>query len=89
MSDTMETDKLANAKSQGQAQFDSIKEMVEALRAAEKGDDSYGEKKRGWVTGTTGWRPSLMILLRRNSSGSSWLVSSKDKIARVLDHGPR
>ena len=27
-------DKLASAKAQGQAQFDSIKEMVEALKAA-------------------------------------------------------
>ena len=29
-------DKLADAKRQGQAQFDSIREMVEALQAAEK-----------------------------------------------------
>ena len=29
-----ETDKLANAKAQGQAQFDSIREMVEALQEA-------------------------------------------------------
>lgn len=47
------------------------------------------ETKRGWVTGTTGWRPSLMILLRRNSHGSSWLVSSKDTLVRVLDWEPR
>jgi Fe-S cluster assembly ATPase SufC len=50
---------------------------------------SYGEKKRGWITGTTGWRPSLMILLRSDSMGSSWLVGEKDKVARVLDYGPR
>ena len=45
--------------------------------------------KRGWVTGTSGWRPSLMILLRRNSHGSSWLVSNKDTLVRVIDRGPR
>ena len=50
---------------------------------------AYGEVKRGWITGTTGWRPSLMILLRSNSSGSSWLVSDKDKIVRVLDRSNR
>lgn len=31
-----ETDKLANAKAQGQAQFDSIREMVEALQEARR-----------------------------------------------------
>lgn len=34
MSAVEQEDKLASAKRQGQAQFDSIKEMVEALRAA-------------------------------------------------------
>ena len=37
-------DKLADAKRQGQAQFDSIKEMVEALNAAENGNDRYGSE---------------------------------------------
>jgi len=32
-------DKLANAKAQGQAQFDSIREMVEQLQEAQKGLD--------------------------------------------------
>lgn len=37
------TDKLDNAKAQGQAQFDSIREMVEALRKAEadRGESTY------------------------------------------------
>jgi hypothetical protein len=42
-----ETDKLANAKAQGQAQFDTIREMVEALQEAraayEHDDDASGE----------------------------------------------
>ncbi len=33
-----EEDRLADAKRQGQAQFDSIKEMVEALRATDRTD---------------------------------------------------
>lgn len=38
-------DKLANAKAQGQAQFDSIKEMVEALQVANQDeDDTHGCK---------------------------------------------
>jgi hypothetical protein len=41
-----ETDKLANAKAQGQAQFDSIREMVEAIQLAladrEEADESGG-----------------------------------------------
>lgn len=38
-------DKLARAKAQGQAQFDSIKEMVEALREAESLDTTRFQEK--------------------------------------------
>lgn len=41
---------------------------------------SCGTVKTGWVSGTTGWRPSLMLMLRRNSTGSSWLLSDKDQL---------
>lgn len=34
-----ETDKLAHAKEQARAQFESIKEKIERLRAADEGDD--------------------------------------------------
>lgn len=37
--ETVETDRLAGAKEQAKAQFDSIKEMVERLTAAKDGDD--------------------------------------------------
>lgn len=46
---------------------------------------SFGEVKRGWVTGTTGWRPSLMLLRRRHERGSSWLLDNGDEFVRVLD----
>lgn len=40
-------DKIAEAMKQGQAQFDSIKEMVEALQSAEEGDnDAEREEAR-------------------------------------------
>jgi len=45
---------------------------------------STGTVKRGWVSGTTGWQPSLMLLLRRNSSGSCWLLGKDDTIVRIL-----
>jgi hypothetical protein len=37
-----EADRLADAKRQGQAQFDSIKEMVEELRCAVEQDQEGG-----------------------------------------------
>ena len=39
-----------------------------------------GEVLSGTVGATTGWRPSFMLMLRSNSLGSSWLLTSKDKI---------
>jgi hypothetical protein len=39
-----------------------------------------GETRSGTVSGTTGWRPSLMLMLRRNSTGSSWLLDDRCEI---------
>jgi len=36
------------------------------------------ETKTGTVSMTTGWKPSLMLMLRRDSHGSSYLLSDKD-----------
>jgi len=38
------------------------------------------ETKTGTVSMTTGWKPSLMLMLRSNSMGSSYLLSEKDII---------
>lgn len=46
---------------------------------------SCGTVKRGFVGGTTGWQPSLMLVLKRNSSGSSWLLSDKDELLRMFN----
>ena len=46
---------------------------------------SCGTVKRGFVNGSRGWRPSLMLLLRRDSTASSWLLNDKDELLRVFD----
>ena len=40
------------------------------------------ETKRGTVGVTTGWRPSFMLMLRSNSTGSSHLLGKNDRIKR-------
>ena len=42
-----------------------------------------GEIKSGTVSGTTGWRPSLMLMLTRRSLGSIWLLTDQDEIIEV------
>lgn len=44
---------------------------------------SCGTIKHGHVSGTTGWQPSLMLILRATSRGSSWLLSDKDEILEI------
>ena len=44
---------------------------------------SYGEEKWGYVSGTTGWVPSLMLMHNRRARGSSQLLSAKDKLIQV------
>jgi hypothetical protein len=41
--------------------------------------------KRGRVGVTSGWCPQFMLLLTKRSLGSSWLLSSNDKILGVVD----
>ena len=43
--------------------------------------DAHGkvyETKTGTVGMTTGWKPSLLLMLRRDSVGSSYILSDKD-----------
>jgi hypothetical protein len=44
---------------------------------------SYGEIKTGTVSGTTGWQPSLMLMLTSRAMGSSHLLSDRDEIIAV------
>jgi hypothetical protein len=43
-----------------------------------------GEIKRGTVGVTTGWAPVFLLILRRNSMGSIWILHSEDKIVKVI-----
>lgn len=47
-------------------------------------DFGYGTIKRGTVGMTTGWRPVFLLMLRKDSVGSSWTLSNKDKIVKVI-----
>ena len=44
---------------------------------------SYGGEKWGYVSGTTGWVPSLMLMHNRRARGSSNLLNDKDKLLEV------
>ena len=49
--------------------------------------DSNGKeykRKRGYIGKTTGWKPSYMLLLRSNSTGSSYLMGNNDTVLRAL-----
>lgn len=39
-----------------------------------------GMVKSGTVTMTTGWKPSFMLMLRSDSTGSSYLLTNEDEI---------
>lgn len=44
-----------------------------------------GAVKRGRVGVTTGWKPSFMLLLRKDSIGSCWLLNDKTYLQKILD----
>jgi len=48
-------------------------------------DGSEHERKRGTVSITGGWKPSFMLMLRRNSQSSSWLLGDNDKVIRTIE----
>lgn len=48
------------------------------------GLDDDSRPRRGIVAGTTGWRPALMLLKRRDSMRSSDLLSDQDRLVRVI-----
>lgn len=54
---------------------------IEVTRTYEDGETWT---RRGRVSVTTGWRPSLMLMPRINSRGSSDLLDSTDRFVRVI-----
>ena len=45
-----------------------------------------GEIKRGRVGISTGWKPSFLLMLTTRSLGSSYLLSDKDEIIKVVSY---
>lgn len=45
---------------------------------------SSGEVKRGTVSVTTGWKPCFLLMLRRDSIGSSWTLGKNDKVTKII-----
>jgi hypothetical protein len=72
---TKTEDKLANARAQGQAQFDSIREMIDGLD--------------GWIAAAedAGWESyhdQFNVLCWRNKDGDTWAGTAQDL---CLEHG--
>lgn len=44
----------------------------------------WGETERGYVGKTTGWKPSYLLIARRNSSGSSTLLNDEYEVLKAL-----
>ena len=44
--------------------------------------------KRGTVGITTGWKPVFLLMLRKDSVGSSWTLKECDEVVRVVKGGP-
>ena len=47
---------------------------------------SSGEKSRGFIGITTGWKPLFLLVRTRRSLGSSYTLSSEDRVVRTLDY---
>lgn len=50
-------------------------------------DFGDGLVKTGTVGVTTGWQPCFLLMLRRDSDGSSWTLGRRDTILAVQRHG--
>lgn len=48
--------------------------------AFKDGNGKVYETKTGTVSKTNGWKPSFMLMLRSNSTGSSYLLTDNDDI---------
>lgn len=52
-----------------------------------KVDFGHGEVRSGTVGITTGWKPTFLLMLRKNSLGSSWTLGFNDRIVAVQRGG--
>lgn len=65
---------------------DLHEQFIEHWRTGDRVEiEMKGEgKMRGRIGVTTGWKPCFILLLRSNSSGSSWTLRKEDKVIRVI-----
>lgn len=71
----------------------NVESVAPAIRAYFRGarievtrtyEDGTTWTRRGRVSVTSGWRPSLMLMPRADSRGSSDLLDSTDRLVRVI-----
>jgi hypothetical protein len=70
------------------AKFDSSELARQFIPFYESGERievtfSYGEKKRGTIGVTTGWKPCFLLMLTKRSISSSYTLSAKDTPAKI------
>ncbi len=60
---------------------DLNQEFVKHYNSGERITVDFGyEKKRGTIGVTTGWKPCFLLMLRRDSQGSSYTIGKNDKV---------
>ena len=56
--------------------------FVKYFESGERITVDFGyEKKRGTIGVTTGWKPCFLLMLKINSSGSSYTIGKNDKVS--------
>lgn len=50
-------------------------------------DNGETETRTGVISSTTGWKPALLLMHRSNSSGSSDILSGRDRIVAIQREG--
>jgi len=65
---------------------DLNKEFIRYFENGKRIEVDFGyEKKSGTIGITTGWKPVFLLMLRRNSSGSSYTIGKNDKVIRIIN----
>jgi hypothetical protein len=65
---------------------DLNKDFVKYFENGKRVEVDFGyEKKRGTIGITTGWKPVFLLMLRSNSTGSSYTIGKDDKVIKVIN----
>jgi hypothetical protein len=64
---------------------DLNQDFVKHFESGNRIEVDFGyETKRGTIGITTGWKPVFLLMLRKNSSGSSYTIGKNDKVIKVI-----